>query len=80
VRLENPGPGKITFVISMSMVVIFLGLGFLFLLTDTWIDSYPRPMRTYIGGVLVGWAVFRGTTSWLKFLRSKREERDDHEI
>jgi hypothetical protein len=76
--LENPGPGKITNLLSLSMVIIFLGLGFLFLITDAWIDRYPRPTRTYIGLVLAGWSVFRGISVWLKMRRAKREEEDEY--
>ena len=75
--LVNPGPGKIPTLLSLGMVVIFLGLGFLFLFTNTWIDSYPKPSRTYIGLVLVGWSVFRGITVWMKLRRERLEEQED---
>lgn len=77
--LVNPGPGKIPALLSIGMAAIFLGLGFLFLFTNTWIDNYPKPSRTYIGMVLVGWSVFRGITVWMKLQRMKREEREDED-
>gem|GEM_PF-1453105 len=77
--LNNPGPGKITLVLSASMVIIFLGLGCLFLFTNVYIEEYPRPTRTYIGGVLAGWAAFRGITVWMKYRNLRREEQDDLE-
>lgn len=61
------------------MVLIFLGLGCMFLLTDTWIDDYPRPTRNYIGYVLVAWAVFRGISVFMKYNRIRREEQDDEQ-
>lgn len=63
----------------MGMVAIFLGLGFLFIATNTWIDSYPKPTRTYIGLVLLGWSVFRGITVWMKWRRMKQEEESDRD-
>jgi hypothetical protein len=58
------------------MLLIFLGLGFLFIATNIWIDRYPKPNRIYIGLVLVGWALFRGITIWLRFKRMKNEHED----
>lgn len=72
--LSNPGQGKITLVLSASMVIIFLGLGCVFIFTDIWIQEYPRPFRNYIGYVLSGWALFRGFTVWVKYKNIRREE------
>lgn len=58
------------------MVLIFLGLGCLFIFTDTWIENYPRPMRNYIGYVLTGWALFRGVSVWMKYRNIRRDEQD----
>jgi hypothetical protein len=61
------------------MVLIFLGLGCVFIFTDIWIDRYPRPTRTYIGCVLAGWAVFRAITVWMKFRNIKKQEQDEEQ-
>jgi cytochrome c biogenesis protein CcdA len=74
--LDNPGPGKITLVFSLSMALIFLGLGYFFIFTNIWIESYPRPSRTYIGLILCLWAVFRGISVWLKYKRMNEENED----
>jgi hypothetical protein len=58
------------------MALIFLGLGYLFIFTNTWIESYPRPNRNYIGYILAGWAIFRGISVWIKFKRLKDENED----
>lgn len=63
--------------LSLGMAVIFLGLGSLFLFTNTWIDKYPKPTRFYIGLVLAGWALFRGVSVWMRLRRMKEEERED---
>jgi hypothetical protein len=60
------------------MVGIFSVLGLLFLATNVWIEDYPRPMRTYIGGVLLGWAVFRGISVWLRWRRMKNDDDDEY--
>src|SRR4051812_47756440 len=73
----NPGQGKfVNLVLSLTMLLVFLGLGFLFLFTNTMIDRFPKPNRTYIGFVLVGWAVFRGISVWLRFKRIKDEQNE----
>jgi hypothetical protein len=59
------------------MVLIFLGLGCLFVFTDVMIDDYPRPTRNYIGYVLGGWALFRGVSVWMKYRRIQQQEKDD---
>ncbi len=59
------------------MVGIFSGLGLLFLTTNVWIDDYPRPTRTYIGGMLLGWAVFRGISLYFRWRRMKNEDEDE---
>jgi hypothetical protein len=73
---NNPGPGKITLLLSASMVIIFLSLGCLFVFTDVYIDEYPRPYRNYIGYVLGGWALFRGVSVFMK-LRANQRNQDD---
>ncbi|MBI3511652.1 MAG: hypothetical protein HY064_13405 [Bacteroidetes bacterium] len=74
---NNPGPGKITLLLSFSMVFIFLGLGYLFLATNVMPDRFPKPNRIYIGLVLVVWALFRGVTVWLKYKRELKDEEDE---
>jgi hypothetical protein len=59
------------------MVIIFLGLGCLFVFTDAYIDEYPRPYRNYIGYVLGGWALFRGVTVFMKFRNAQQQEEDE---
>jgi len=71
-----PGQGKINLVVSLTMLLIFLGLGYLFIGTNIWIDRYPKPNRVYIGLVLVGWSIFRGITVWMKYKRMKNENED----
>ena len=61
------------------MVFIFLGLGCLFVFTDTWIEDYPRPTRNYIGYVLGGWAIFRGLSVFMKYRNIRRHEDDSEE-
>jgi hypothetical protein len=65
--------------LNFSTALIFLGLGFLFLATDTWVEKYPRPTRIYIGLVLLAWAAFRMITVYLKFRRAKQEE-DEQDV
>jgi hypothetical protein len=77
--LNNPGHGKITLLVSASMVLIFLGLGCMFLFTDAWIENIPPPNRSYIGYVLIGWAVFRGLTVVMKYRRISRDEEDENQ-
>ncbi|HLG02146.1 MAG TPA: hypothetical protein VI731_01035 [Bacteroidia bacterium] len=74
---QNPGAGRINLVISFAMVIVFLSLGFVFLFSDIWIDRYQKPLRNYMGGVLVAWAVYRSITVWLRYKRIKREEKND---
>lgn len=59
------------------MLLVFLGLGYFFLGTDLKIEEFPRPNRTYIGWLLVGWAVFRGFMIWQRYKRMKQEEDED---
>lgn len=77
--LSNPGQGKITLLLSASMVMIFLGLGCFFVFTDVWIDRYPRPFREYVGYVLGGWALFRGFSVWMKYRTIQKEENEENE-
>lgn len=58
----------------MTMLVIYLGLGYFFLGTDLMIDKFPRPNRTYIGLVLVGWGLFRGFMIWQRYKRMKQDD------
>jgi hypothetical protein len=73
---NNPGIGKIGLIISSSMLVVYLGLGYLFIGTHMMIDRFPKPNRIYIGLVLVGWAVFRGFMVWQRYKRMQREDED----
>lgn len=59
------------------MVLVFLGLGCVFVFTDLWIEKYPRPTRNYIGYVLAGWGVFRAISVVMKYRNLKRD--DDNE-
>ena len=77
--LSNPGQGKITLLLSATMVIIFLGLGCLFVFTEVKIDEFPHPNREYIGYVLCGWALFRGISVWMKLRRIQQEDNDDDE-
>ncbi len=63
--------------LSIAMVGLFSGLGLVFLATDVWIEDYPRPTRHYIGGVLLGWAVFRGITLYFRWRRMKNDDGDE---
>lgn len=74
--MNNPGTGKISLIISLMMLMVFLGLGFLFLGTTTWIDRFPKPNRIYIGLLLIAWAIFRGIMVWQRYKRMKREDED----
>jgi hypothetical protein len=74
--VNNPGTGKISLIIALSMMTVYLSLGYLFLGTSMWIDRFPKPNRTYIGLVLVGWALFRGFMVWQRY---KRMQNDDEE-
>lgn len=77
--LNNPGQGKITLLLSATMVIIFLSLGCLFVFTDVYIADYPKPTRNYIGYVLGGWALFRGVSVWMKFRNMQRNQQHDDE-
>ncbi len=74
--MNNPGTGKVSLIISASMLLVFLALGYLFLATPFLIDRFPKPNRIYIGLLLVGWAVFRGIMVWQRYKRMKREDED----
>jgi hypothetical protein len=74
--LRNPGHGKINLLLSASMVLVFLGLGCMFIFTDARIDDFPRPNRDYIGYVLAGWGLFRGITVWVKYRKLKHEDEE----
>lgn len=74
---NNPGPGNITFVLTIAMVPVFLGLGCLFLFTDVWIEKVSSPNRIYVGLVLIGWGLFRGLTAYMRYKQTRREEEDD---
>lgn len=58
------------------MLVVYLGLGYFFIGTDALLYKFPRPNRTYIGLVLVGWALFRGFMIWQRYKRMQREDED----
>ncbi|CAN5789408.1 hypothetical protein BH11BAC7_BH11BAC7_01750 [soil metagenome] len=71
---NNPGTGKISLIIASMMLVVYLGLGYLFIATPMWTDRFPRPNRIYIGLVLVGWAIFRGFMVWQRYKRMKQDD------
>jgi hypothetical protein len=71
---NNPGTGKISRIISLMMLMVFLGLGYFFLGTNMMIREFPRPNRTYIGLLLVGWAIFRGFMVWQRYKRTKQDD------
>ncbi|CAN5313439.1 hypothetical protein BH09BAC5_BH09BAC5_00980 [soil metagenome] len=71
---NNPGNGKVSLIFSSTMLLVYLGLGYLFIGTSLYIDIWPKPSRTYIGLVLVGWAAFRGFMIWQKYKRLKDED------
>jgi hypothetical protein len=61
----------------MAMAVLFLSLGVFFVFTNFQLETYPRPTRTYIGLVLLGWALFRGFTIYLRMRQEKQDEQDE---
>jgi hypothetical protein len=73
---SNPNSGKTAAYLALAMSAVFFGSGCFFLLTDIWYDKYPRPVRTYVGLVLIGWAIFRGLSTWLRLRQIKKEEKD----
>jgi hypothetical protein len=73
----NPDPGKITFILSFAMVVIFLFLGYVLIGTNFLADRLPpRPNRTYVGILLLVWAVFRAITVWMRYQKWKQENEE----
>jgi hypothetical protein len=75
--LNNPGSGKIGLIIASAMLPIYLGLGYLFIGTNAFIDKFPKPNRIYIGCIFLGWALFRGFMVWQRYKRMKDEENED---
>jgi hypothetical protein len=71
---NNPGIGKIGRILSLMMLAVFLGLGYFFLGTNMMIKEFPRPNRTYIGLLLVAWAIFRGFMFWQRYKRMNEDE------
>lgn len=77
--LNNPGHGKLTLLLSATMVIVFLGLGCLLVFTEVELESIPRPNRTYMGYVLCGWALFRGISVVMKLRRIQQQQDDEQE-
>lgn len=59
------------------MLMVFLGLGYFFLGTNMMIDKFPKPNRTYIGLLLVGWALFRGFMVYQRYKRMQQQDDED---
>lgn len=74
--LNNPGHGKITLLLSASMVLIFLGLGCMFFFTDFYEDAVQGPMRKYVAFVLWGWGIFRGVSVVMKYRNLRRDDEE----
>ena len=73
-KLNNPGNGKISLIFSLTMLLAYFGLGYLFIATDFAINRWPKPNRIYIGLVITGWGIFRGYMIWQKYKRMKNED------
>lgn len=70
---SNPSVNKIRYYSSFIMVVVYLGLGLLFLFTDIAIDTFPE-YRKPIGTTMLIYAVIR---TFLTIKKNKDRQQDE---
>ncbi|TND10668.1 MAG: hypothetical protein FD123_310 [Bacteroidetes bacterium] len=76
---KNPGRGINTLALAALVVFTFLGLGFLLVFTDAFIDNIKHPNRIYVGVGLMVWSVMRAWLAWRKYKRDNENREHEEE-
>ena len=67
---------KVSWFMGLFMTVVVLGFAIVFSLTDLFIENIPKPNRTYLALMFLGYSIFRGVRVYQQFKKMKQDEKE----